>query len=101
MLRPLLDQIFLLILLVTGFTALHWVATRNGSIRETNALPWRATVGREWQKGVAFGWGLLLITIVPMAVVGDLHPQFWLALRAWGTALLSVVSDKWGVISGE
>ncbi len=90
--RPLLEQLFLLILLVTGYTALHWVATRNGSIRETNALRVRPTMAREWQKGAALGWALLLITLIPMAVVGDLHPQFWLAARAWGEALLSLLT---------
>lgn len=100
-LRPLLDQVFLLILLVTGFTALNWVATRNGSIRETNALPWRATAPREWQKGLAFGWALLLITILPMAVVGDLHPQFWLSLQAWGVALLSLLTLLLGALAME
>ncbi len=100
-LRPLLGQIFLIILLVTGYTALHWVATRNGSLRETNALPWRATVSKEWQKGVAFGWALLLLAILPMAVVGDLHPQFWLAPLAWGTALLSLLTLLVGALATE
>ena len=90
--RQFLYEIFLLILLVSGFTALHWVATRNGSIRDTNALRVRPTMWREWQKGVAFGWALLLITLIPMAVVGDLHPQFWLAPRAVGAALLALAT---------
>ena len=100
-LRPLLNQIFLLILLVTGFTALHWVATRNGSLRETNALPWRATVRGEWQRGVAFGWALLLIAILPMAVVGDLHPQFWLTAQAWFTTLVSLLTLFVGALATE
>ncbi len=99
--RPLLQEIFLLILLVTGFTALHWVATRNGSIRETNALRVRPTMYREWQKGAAFGWALLLITLVPMAVVGDLHPQFWFSARALGSALLALLTLFLGALATE
>ncbi len=100
-LRPLLDQVFLLILLVTGFTALQWVSTRNGSVREANALPTRPTARSEWQKGVAFGWALLLVVILPMAVVGDLHPEFWLGLRAWGVALLSLLTLLLGALATE
>ncbi len=100
-LRPLLDQVFLLILLITGFTALQWVSTRKGSVREANALPTRATAAREWQKGVAFGWALLLLVILPMVVVGDLHPQFWLALRAWGVALLALLTLLLGALATE
>lgn len=100
-LRPLLGQVFLLVLLTTGFTALHWLATRNGSIRQANALPTRPTAAREWQKGAALGWGLLLVAIVPMAVVGDLHPQFWLAPKAWGTALLSLATLFLGALATE
>ncbi len=99
--HPMLQQIFLIILLVTGFTALHWVATRNGSISETNAMRLRPTVTREWQKGAAFGWALLLITLIPMAVVGDLHPQFWLAPRAWGSALLALITLFLGGLATE
>ncbi len=100
-LRPLLDQIFLLILLVTGYTALHWVATRSASIRESNALPFRPSTAREWQTGVAFGWALLLIAILPMALLGDLHPQFWLAPRAWGSALVSLLTLFTGALATE
>lgn len=101
LLAPLLAQVFLLILLLTGYTALNWVATRDGSVRDSNGLPWRATVGKEWQCGLAFGWALLLITIIPMAVVGDLHPQFWLSLRAWGAALLALAVLLVGALATE
>lgn len=99
--RPLLQASFYLPLLVTGYTALHWVATRNGSVRDTNALRPRATQWQEWQKGVALGWALLLLTLIPMAVVGDLHPQFWWAPRAWGAALLALATLLLGSLATE
>ncbi len=101
LIRPLLAQVFLLILLSAGFTALNWVGTRNGSVRQTNALPVRATSLTEWQKGAALGWTLLLVTIVPMALVGDLHPQFWFAPRAWALALLSLLTILLGTLAVE
>ena len=100
-LAPLLNQIFMIILLVSGFTALNWVATRDGSIRASNALPWRTTTRAEWQKGVAFGWAMLLVTVLPMAVVGDLHPEFSLTARAWGEALLAFAVLLLGALATE
>jgi uncharacterized protein len=100
-LAPLLNQFFLLILLVTGYTALHWLATRNGSIRSTNALPWRPTVAREWQTGAAFGWAMLLLILLPMVVAGDLHPQFWSSVEAWGQAILSLAVLLLGALATE
>lgn len=90
--RPVLEQLFMLVLLATGYTALHWIATRNGSVRDTTGLRWRATAAREWQKGAAMGWALLLVALLPMMVAGGLHPQFWLTPQAWGTTLLSLLT---------
>ena len=100
-LRPLLQACFEVILLVTGFTALNWVAFRNGSLRGTNALPSRATAWPEWQKGAALGWALLLVAVLPAAAVGDLHPAFWLAPRAWGLAVLAVATLLVGALATE
>ena len=52
-------------------------------------------------EGVAFGGALLLITLIPMAVVGDLHPQFWLAPRAWGAAILALLTLFLGALATE
>ena len=100
-LRSFLNQRFLLVLLPTGFTALNWVAMRNGSIRETNALQLRPTAFAEWQKGLALGWALVLAAILPMVLAGDLHPQFWLAARAWGLALLALATLLLGSLATE
>ena len=99
--RPMLSQLFLLVLLPTGFTALNWVARRNGSIRSTNALPMRPTRLGEWQRGLALGWALLLLAVAPMMLAGDLHPQFWLGMRAWWLALLAAVTLLLGSLATE
>lgn len=90
--KPLLTEVFFLFLLLAGFTGLHWIATRTGNIRETNALPERPTAGREWLLGAALGWGLLLVCVLPMILFGDFHPQFWWAPRSWGLAALSLAA---------
>ena len=97
----LLNQIFFLVLLVTGFTALHWLGGRNGSLRQTNALPVRPTTRREWQKGAALGWAMALVALLPMMLAGDLHPQFWWAPRAWGLFALAALTLLVGTLATE
>ncbi len=98
---PLLTESFFLFLLLSGFTALHWVATRSGGVRRLNALPERATAKREWGSGVTLGWCMLLLTVLPMVLCGTLHPDFWMAPRAWGLALLSVFAVGAGALATE
>ncbi len=96
--ESLLSEVFCLFLLLVGFATLNWIATRSGDIREDNALPKRATAFREAQLGMALGWAMLLGAVLPMVLVGDLHPQFWFAPRAWGLTLLSLVALAAGAL---
>jgi membrane protease YdiL (CAAX protease family) len=99
--QPPLQEAFFLFLLLVGFATLSWIATRLGGIRFTNALPRRSTAGNEWLTGAAIGWATLLASILPMVLAGDLHPQFWLAPRAWGLALLSILTLALGTLALE
>ncbi len=100
-LQPPLQEAFFLFLLLVGFATLSWVATRVGGIRFTNALPQRPTAVQEWQTGAALGWATLLVSVFPMMLAGDLHPQFWLAPRAWGLALISLITLALGTLALE
>jgi len=100
-LQPPLQDGFFLFLLLIGFATLSWIATRVGGIRFTNALPQRSTAVREWQTGAALGWATLLVSVLPMMLAGDLHPQFWLAPRAWGLALISLITLALGTLALE
>jgi uncharacterized protein len=99
--QPPLQEAFFLVLLLCGFATLSWIATRHGGIRLTNALPQRSTAIHEWQTGAALGWATLLAAVLPMMLAGDLHPQFWLAPRAWGLALLSLLTLALGALAIE
>jgi membrane protease YdiL (CAAX protease family) len=88
----LLEQLITLFLLVLGFTLLNWMATRDGSARSANALPTRTTTRSEFGRGAAFGWTILLLSVLPMMVAGTRHPTLWLAPRAWGLAILSLAT---------
>jgi membrane protease YdiL (CAAX protease family) len=102
----LLQQLFFLFLLLIGFATLRWIATRNSaarnstsdplthlnSIRATSALPARATTREEFSRGAALGWSLLLVAVLPMMLLGTLHPEFTLTLPNLGYAILSILT---------
>jgi uncharacterized protein len=90
--EPLLTALFLLFLLLIGFCAINWIATREATMRDVNALPARPTAMREWRMGAALGWTLLVLAIVPMVLARDLRPSFWLQPRGFGLLLLSLLT---------
>lgn len=90
--QPLMSAVFLLFLILLGFSSIHWIATRNATVSGVNALPGRATVRAEWRTGAAIGWGLAVAAILPMILVGDFHPTFVFQLRAWWLTLLSLLA---------
>jgi uncharacterized protein len=95
----LLQQLFFLFLLLIGFAVLRWIASRNSDdlarlngIRAANALPARATTREEFLRGAALGWSLLLAAVLPMMLLGALHPEFNLTFGNLGYALLSLLT---------
>jgi len=90
--RPLLTWAFLLFLLAVGFSILQAIAKRRSSLREILGLPKRPTAGREWKLGAALGWGLVVLAVLPMAVTGTLHVQFWTQPRAFGLLVLNLLT---------
>jgi len=90
--RNLLTVIFLLFLLAIGFSFLQMIAHRDSSLRAALGLPQRATAAREWSTGAAIGWGLVVLAVLPMALAGTLHVEFWTAPRAFWLALLNLAT---------
>ncbi len=87
-----LTSLFLLFLLLLGFTALNWIGTRQGGVRAANALPRRATSREEWSRGVVIGWTAALLAVIPAVVAGALHPQFFGNAHAVETTFISLLS---------
>jgi membrane protease YdiL (CAAX protease family) len=71
--QNLLESLFLLFLVVIGYRALDFVATRGALRREVLALPGRKTAGREWGSGFAVGWALCLAAVLPPLLSGHFH----------------------------
>jgi len=97
----LLQQLFFLFLLLIGFAVLRWIAARSpapdaisslNGIRATNALPARATTREEFLRGAALGWAIIIAAILPLMLLGALHPEFNLNLANFGYALLSLLT---------
>ncbi len=86
--EPLLEQAFLLILLLLGFSLLN----HRAPVRETSALPKRSTSRQEFSCGAALGWAMLLVAMLPMALSGSLHLAFTLNLTTLGLTLLSLAT---------
>jgi len=86
--EPLIEQVFLLILLLLGFSLLN----NRAPVREPSALPRRSTTKQEWSRGAALGWAMLLVAMLPMALSGSLHLSFTLNLPTLGLTLLSLAT---------
>lgn len=99
--QDLLVNLFLLFLLLVGFTVLNWIGTRQGSMRLANALPKRATAREEWSRGAVIGWAVALIAVMPMVIFGTLHPQFSWSAPAWEAAVVSILSLLFGALASE
>ncbi len=97
----LLSSAMLLFLLVTGFAALHWIATQQVSVRQTLALPLRPGWPREWAVGAAIGWGLVLGIVLPMALMLALRPHAWWQARTIWLALVGLASLAAGTLAQE
>jgi membrane protease YdiL (CAAX protease family) len=82
-LRLPLTELFLLFLLAVGFSILQGIAHSQGSLREVLGLPRRPTAGREWTIGAAVGWGMMALSVLPMALGGTLYVSLWMSPRAF------------------
>jgi uncharacterized protein len=90
--RPLLNSAFLLFLMALGFSLLQTIAKRHSPVRDVLGLPKRPTARREWLQGVALGWGMVVLAVLPMALAGALHTQFWTRPRAFSLLLLNLAT---------
>jgi hypothetical protein len=90
--RPLLEALFLLILVVSGLSLLRTIERRLAPLRLTLGLPIRPTSRTEWATGAAFGWALAVAAILPMAFAHTLSVHLWAAPRAFTLAGFSILT---------
>jgi uncharacterized protein len=90
--QPLLNAVLLLFLVVVGIAALRMIERRGGRLRSVLGLPPRATSGEEWAMGAAIGWGIAVLSVLPMALARALNIQLWNAPHAWYLLTLSLLT---------
>ena len=81
---PLVEQAMLAFLLVMGYAVLgFWLDRQENPIR-AQGFPRRMGATGEAATGLAFGWSLAVICVVPMVVIGGIVIYFTMQPSAWG-----------------
>lgn len=81
---PLVEQAMLAFLLVLGYAGLgFWLNRQENPIRN-QGFPQREGVAMEAGTGLAFGWSLAVICVLPMVVIGGIVIYLTMQPSAWG-----------------
>jgi len=73
---PLVEQAMLIFLLLLGFGAMGFWVDRQSDPVSQQGLPFRSSWTREAAMGLATGWGLAIICVLPMMVAGGIAIYF-------------------------
>ena len=87
---PLLKQATLLLLLVVGYAAMGMTFARQLHPIREQGLVRRTGWTAEAALGIAFGWALALVCVLPMVVIGGIAIVLHLKLAAWGWLAVEV-----------
>ena len=88
---PLVQETVILLLLLVGFGMLASRARGATPASRTMGLVRRKTAKQEWALGIALGWGMVVVLVLPMVLFGRLHPVFDWSPAAWNSLILSVL----------
>jgi membrane protease YdiL (CAAX protease family) len=88
---PLVERSILLFLLVVGFAAMGRVFNRQREPIRDMGLVVRPGWQREFGLGAALGWGMLLVSILPLVLTGGLIITFWTIPRQFGILLIDLL----------
>ncbi len=89
--RPLLEQLVLLLLLAIGYSAMGLSFQRQLHPIQEQGFPHRKGWARELGQGVALGWGVAVVCVLPMMIVGGIAIAISGRLAMWGWLLADVV----------
>lgn len=88
--RPLTEQAMLVFLLLLGYAAMGLVLDRQTHPVSAQGFPRRKGWVKEAALGAAFGWGLAVACVLPMAVRGGIAIVLNLQWSAWGWLLVEI-----------
>ncbi len=81
---PLVEQAMLVFLLIIGYSAMgFWIDRQAHPVRE-QGLPLRPGFSREIGMGLATGWAIALVCVLPLAVFGGIAIYIAPQVSAWG-----------------
>ena len=84
---PLFEQLLLAVLLILGYAAFGSVFDRQSRSIAAQGLPLRTGWAGEAAVGVAFGWGLVIVCVLPMVLLGGIAILITTQSAAWGWLL--------------
>jgi len=85
---PVIERSILLFLLVLGYAAMALAFNRQRDPLRGMGLVFRPGWRREFGLGAALGWGMLVVSILPLVFSGGLNITFWLVPRQFGFLLI-------------
>jgi hypothetical protein len=88
--RPLAQQAILVFLLLFGYAAMALILDRQAHPVSAQGLPRRSGWPAEAGLGMAFGWALAVVCVLPMAVAGGIAIVLILQPSAWGWLLVEI-----------
>lgn len=84
---PLLEQAMLVFLLIFGYAAMGFWFQRQMHPVAAQGLPRREGFPKEFGMGLATGWGIAVVCVIPMAVAGGIAMVVTGQLNQWGWLL--------------
>lgn len=82
--QPLVEQLLLALLLVVGYAGMGITLDRQIFPIADQGFPLRPGFSRELSLGLASGWAIAVLCVIPVALVGGIAVVLNLGLSAWG-----------------
>lgn len=90
-LAPLFEQFLLAALLILGYAAFGSLFDRQPRSIAAQGLPFRSGWAKEAALGVAMGWGLVVVCVLPMLLIGGIAVVLSTQSSAWGWLIADAV----------
>jgi membrane protease YdiL (CAAX protease family) len=88
---PLIERCILLFLLVVGYASMAFALNRQRDPVRGMGLVFRPGWRREFALGGALGWGMLVVSILPMVLNGGMIITFWAIPRQFGILFIDLL----------
>jgi uncharacterized protein len=85
---PLVERVMLAFLLLVGYAGMGFWLDRELQPISQQGFPRRKGYPRELGQGLAFGWALALVCILPLLISGGIAVSFTFEGQAWGMLLV-------------